>query len=128
MIEWPLTDDQDRLFKRGVAGSYFFHTVGDSASKVLNSMQFLTYLFVIFIQRCEQWYILLKTKACITVNNVFLSKQCSTQLLVICASRRAIHSDTVVVILLSNVKFGSKIKPRSLADCTGEMSFPKKDK
>ena len=45
----------------------------------------------------------------------------------ICA-RRAIHSNTVVVILLSNVKFGSKITPRSLANCTGEMSFPNKDK
>ena len=42
----------------------------------------------------------------------------------ICA-RRAIHSNTVVVIWLSNVKFGSKITPRSLVDCTGEM-FPKK--
>ena len=86
---------------------------------------FLTFLFVVFAQTFEQQYILLKTKAWITVNNVFLSKQCLTQL--ICA-RRAIHSDTEVVIWLSNVKFGSKITPRSLADCTGEMSFPNEDK
>ena len=63
----------------------------------------------------------MKAKAFITVNNVFLSKPCLTRL--ICA-RRAIHSDTEVVIWLSNVTFRSKITRRSLAECTGKMSFP----
>ena len=35
---------------------------------------------------------------------------------------------TAVLIWSSNVKFESKITPRSLADYTGEMSFPNKDK
>ena len=37
---WSFTGNQGRLSKRGVTRSYFFHTADDSASKVLNSLQF----------------------------------------------------------------------------------------
>ena len=94
----------------------FFRTADDSASKVLNGLQFSNIL-ICGICPTIRTVVHLRTKACITVNNVFLSRQCLTRL--ICA-RRAIHSDTEVVIWLSNVTFGFKITPRSLAYCAGE--------
>ena len=69
-----------------------------------------------FAQTLEKYYILLKTKACMTVNNVF------------CLRNVSHSSDTLVVIWISNVKFRSKIMPRSFTDCSGEMSFPNKNK
>ena len=93
--------------------------------QVLNGLQFYNFLICRICPNIRTVVHLLKTKACITVNNVFLSKQCLTRLIF---AKRAIHSDSEVVIWLSHVKFGSKITPISLADCTGEMSFPNNDK
>ena len=66
----------------------FFRTSGDQASKVLKSLQFCYILICDICPNIGAVYILLKTKACITVNNVFLSKKRFTRL--ICA-RHAIR-------------------------------------